>query len=268
MEIDKGRGNACQLLGRALYQLGQAFPCRLVCVDGGMKDNAIPRHAAATLIVDAAAADAWEEEVRRLGETYAAEYRLTDSGVKVTIAREEEAPVWQAMTAEATKRVIAALVNLPGGIQRMSFDIEGLVQTSLNLGILQTEEQETVFSFAVRSNVGSEKEELVARIRCLAEAFGGTVESHGDYPAWEYRQDSALRDLMVQVFEEQYGRKPQVEAIHAGVECGLFAGKLPGLDCVSFGPDMNGIHTPQESMKADSVRRTWEYLLEILKRLK
>lgn len=150
----------------------------------------------------------------------------------------------------------------------MSADVEGLVQTSLNLGILKTEEDEVSFSFAVRSSVETEKEELVNRISCLVTELGGTVSCMGEYPAWEYRQDSPLRDRMVEVFEEQYGRKPVVQAIHAGVECGLFAGKLPGLDCVSFGPDMKDIHTPKESMDVESVQRTWNYTLEVLRRLR
>lgn len=265
VEIDKGRGNACQLLGRALYRLEQTCSYRLIDVDGGLKDNAIPRQATARLVLNDSNQE-WEEPVKQLSEACAAEYRLTDPDVRITITLEGE-QASQAMTTEATRKVVTALVNLPGGIQRMSFDIEGLVQTSLNLGILKTQEQEVTFSFAVRSNVGTEKDALVERIKCLMEALGGTVECGGDYPAWEYRQDSALRDLMIQVFEEQYGRKPTVEAIHAGVECGLFVGKMPDLDCVSFGPDMNDIHTPKESMKVDSVQRTWEYILEILKRL-
>ena len=150
----------------------------------------------------------------------------------------------------------------------MSFDIPGLVQTSLNLGIMITKQEEVSFSFSVRSSIGSEKEELVQRIQCLMEALGGSVTCTGAYPAWEYRQDSPLRDLMIQIYQEQYGEKPVVEALHAGVECGLFAGKLPGLDCVSFGPDMDDIHTPKESMNVESVRRTWKYVLEILRRLK
>lgn len=265
VEIDKGRGNACQLLGRALYRLAQTCSYRLIDVNGGLKDNAIPRQATAKLVLGDSNQE-WEEPVRQLSEVCAAEYRLTDPEVRIAITHQGE-QTQQVMTEEATGKVVAALVNLPGGIQRMSFDIEGLVQTSLNLGILKTQEQEVTFSFAVRSNVGTEKEALVERIKCLMEALGGTMKSSGDYPAWEYRQDSALRDLMIQIFEEQYGRKPTVEAIHAGVECGLFVGKMPGLDCVSFGPDMKDIHTPKESMSVDSVQRTWEYILEILKRL-
>ena len=172
------------------------------------------------------------------------------------------------MDQTGTKHAIAVLENLPGGIQKMSFDIPGLVQTSLNLGIMKTTDEEVSFSFSVRSSAGTEKEELVQRMNCLMGAFGGNVTCTGDYPAWEYRKNALLGDLMIRIYEEQYGEKPVVEALHAGVECGLFAGKLPGLDCVSFGPDMDDIHTPKESMNVDSVRRTWEYVLEILKRLK
>ena len=123
-------------------------------------------------------------------------------------------------------------------------------------------------TFSVRSSVESEKRALLDQIACLTKTLGGTVTTNGDYPAWEYLENSPLRDLMCRIFEEQYGRKPIVEALHAGVECGIFAGKIPELDCVSFGPDMKDIHTPKESMDVESVKRTWEYLLEILKQLK
>ena len=127
---------------------------------------------------------------------------------------------------------------------------------------------EVSLNYSVRSSISTEKEEVINRIKCMAETLKGTITRKGDYPAWEYKKDSPLCSLMTEVFEEQYGKKPVVQAIHAGVECGLFAGKLPGLDCVSYGPDIKNIHTPQESMDVESVRRTWEYTLEILKRLK
>jgi dipeptidase D len=277
VEIDKGRANANQLLGRTLYQLKQQYDLRLVEVNGGLKDNAIPRESMAKLVligdadVDNTVVESMKKAVSEWEECYRKEYCLTDSGV--TLQLEQEAGEMSlaevdAMDRETTDKVVTALVNLPGGIQRMSFDIEGLVQTSLNLGILKTTEKEAAFSFAVRSSVETEKRELAARIRCLMESLGGTVTSMGEYPAWEYRQDSPLRDLMVEVFEQQYGRKPVVQALHAGVECGLFAGAMPGLDCVSFGPDMKDIHTPKESMDVESVQRTWKYTLEILRRLK
>lgn len=269
VEIDKGRANACMLLGRTLYELQKQYDFSLISVCGGLKDNAIPREATATLLLSGKTdREALTAAISSLGNVYKKEYALTDANVHLTWTADADTRHLHTMTKETSAKVITALVSLPNGIQRMSFAIDGLVQTSLNLGILKTTDTEVSFSFAARSSVETEKMELVNRICCLLEALGGTVTCTGSYPAWEYRQDSPLRDLMVQIFEEQYGKKPVIQALHAGVECGLFAGKLPGLDCVSFGPDMKDIHTPKESMDADSVARTWNYTLEILKRLK
>lgn len=265
VEIDKGRANACRLLGRTLFNLKDSCHFRLLRLDGGLKDNAIPREATALLLCEDGDG---ERVIRELEKVYQNEYRQTDPSIRLVWESTGTKMGQRAMTQHSTDDVIAALVNLPGGIQRMSFDIPGLVQTSLNLGIMITREEEVSFSFSVRSSIGTEKEELVQRIRCLMEALGGSVTCTGAYPAWEYREDSPLRELMVQIYEEQYGEKPVVEALHAGVECGLFAGKLQGLDCVSFGPDMDDIHTPKESMNVDSVRRTWDYVIEILRRLR
>ena len=172
------------------------------------------------------------------------------------------------MDAESTRRAVCMLTCLPNGVQAMSGEIPGLVQTSLNLGILETAAEALSACFSVRSALGSQKEALKDRLACLMEELGGTVEYSGDYPAWEYREESPLRERMVQVFREQYGREPRIEAIHAGVECGLLAGKLPGLDCVSIGPDLLEIHTPRERMSIPSVQRVWAFLLEVLKRSK
>jgi dipeptidase D len=120
----------------------------------------------------------------------------------------------------------------------------------------------------VRSSISTEKEYLIEQLKSLTTALGGAVEIQGEYPAWEYRKDSPLRSLMVKIFTEQYGREPVIQALHAGVECGIFSSRLPGLDCVSYGPDMTDIHTTNESMDAASVKRTWEYTLAILKELK
>ena len=134
----------------------------------------------------------------------------------------------------------------------MSRDIPGLVQTSLNLGILTTDADTVQASFCVRSSVSTQKEMLVARLRCLMAQLGGTVAVSGDYPAWEYRRESHLRDVMCKVYKDQYGQDMKVEAIHAGLECGLFCGKIPGLDAVSFGPNLYDIHTVKEHMSISS----------------
>ena len=149
-----------------------------------------------------------------------------------------------------------------------SRDIEGLVQTSLNLGILKTTNEEVTATFCVRSSVASQREMLEDRICCLTKQLGGSVEITGEYPAWEYKQESVLREKMIHVFRKQYQREPRIEAIHAGLECGLLCGKIPGLDCVSIGPDIKDIHTPRECLSIASVQRVWDFLLEVLKELK
>lgn len=268
VEIDKGRANACMLLGRTLYRLKEDFDFALISVSGGWKDNAIPRAATAELFVkDFDVAEKMKTVLSEVEAIYAKEYSLTDPAVVLQLSMDKETVTESVMSEDTTKKVIAMLVNLPNGIQRMSYDIEGLVQTSLNLGILKTDESEVSAAFAVRSSVETEKAELVSRISSLMGIFGGTVTLNGDYPAWEYRKDSKLRDLMVEVYKEQYGKEPSIEAIHAGLECGIFSGKLQGLDCISYGPEMKDIHTPQERMYVDSVLRTWNLTLEVLKRL-
>lgn len=263
-EIDKGRGNANLLMGRVLYAISERTPLRLVSVAGGLKDNAIPRESRAVIMAaDTAAAQA---AIADMDAALRHEYAAADPDVfvRAETAQPQQLPMDEA----STQRAVCMLCCLPNGIQAMSRDIPGLVQTSLNLGILTTDADTVQASFCVRSSVSSQKEMLVARLRCLMAQLGGTVAVSGDYPAWEYRKDSPLRERMVAVFREQYGRDPKVEAIHAGVECGLFAGKLPGLDCVSFGPDLTEIHTCRERMHIASVQRVWRYTLEVLRRCK
>ena len=146
--------------------------------------------------------------------------------------------------------------------------MEGLVQTSLNLGILKSDRESLCASFCVRSSLDSQKEMLTDRLRRLTEALGGAVRLSGDYPGWAYRKDSPLRELMSRVFTAQYGHPPVIEAVHAGLECGLFAGKLPGLDCVSIGPKLTDIHTCQERMHIASVQRTWRLLTGVLSEMR
>ncbi len=275
VEIDKGRSSSNQVLGRALYRLSREYDIRIISAAGGKKDNVIPAESAAGIVfVKGTDADGAGELIDKLNAELKQEFAVTDPDVHVELTLDGEADTaageqtLEPMTKDVTERFITALVNLPYGVQRMSFDIPDLVQTSLNLGILKTTEESAVMSFSVRSSVMSEREELILRLESLMHALGGTIDVKGSYPAWEYRKESPLRDLMINVFEEQYGRKPVVHAIHAGVECGLFAGKIPDLDCVSFGPDIKEIHTPRENLDAASVKRTWEFLLEVLRGLK
>ncbi|MCM1149459.1 MAG: M20/M25/M40 family metallo-hydrolase, partial [Butyricicoccus sp.] len=174
----------------------------------------------------------------------------------------------EAVTEAGTSAIIDALVLLPNGIQAMSADIPGLVQTSLNLGTVRMDGGSVRAAYCVRSSVDSEKAALIKRLERLTARLGGTLELSGDYPAWEYRRDSPLCALMREVYRGQYGAEPKVMAFHAGLECGIFAKKLPGLDCVSAGPTILDIHTPRERMDIGSVQRLWAMVLEVLKRLK
>ena len=261
-EIDKGRANANMLMGRVLQATAARTELRIVSVNGGLKNNAIPVESVACVVVadEAAARDVLAE----MNDALRSEYHLPDPNLVVS-AQTAEAPQ-PAMDAATTDKVICMLTCLPNGIQAMSADIPGLVQTSLNLGILTTAEEELCAVFSLRSSIDSQKEMLKRRMDCLMAQLGGRVEFEGEYTGWQYQEHSPLRELMAEVFTEQYCKAPKIEAIHAGLECGLFAGKMPGLDCVSIGPDLLEIHTPRERMSISSVQRVWKFLLEVLKR--
>ncbi len=261
-EIDKGRANSNILLGRILYRINSVSPIRIISVQGGLKDNAIANKSTSSFVTNDYVRI--EPVLQRIFADIKKEYLTTDPNMDISIVKDvQDMPP---MDAESTDKTIAMLTCLPNGIQAMSVDILGLVQTSLNLGILKTDSDGVEASFCVRSSVESQKQMLVDRLDCLMDQLGGSVAVAGDYPGWEYNKNSTLRQLMMDVFKEQYGYEPKVEAIHAGVECGLFAGKLEGLDCVSIGPDLKEIHTYREKMSISSVQRVWEFVLEVLKR--
>ena len=170
------------------------------------------------------------------------------------------------LSTESTAKVIGLLCAAPNGVQAWSADIPGLVQTSLNMGIVKLGERLQV-TLSTRSSVNGEMQELLEQLKQLAQMFGASYSQSGEYPAWEFKKDSKLRDVMVPVYTEMFGKEPSVEAIHAGLECGLFSEKLPGLDCVSIGPQMHDIHTSREKLEICSTERTWNFLLAVLKAL-
>lgn len=264
-EINKGRSNANKLMAKLLEMLLKQLPFRLVYIRGGQKDNAIPRSCMSKIIVAANRADDAVESISKI----AAELKttLSDEEQYAKITCEKCVCRGHAMNIRSTRNVIALLNELPNGVQAMSEKIPGLVQTSLNLGILKTEPEAVVMTFSVRSSVNAEKQALIGVLKELASKYGAEYSQSGEYPAWEYKEDSYLRNVMVRTFEENYGREPVVEAIHAGLECGLFSDKIPGLDCVSIGPDMQDIHTTRERLNIASVSRTWEFLTEVLEKL-
>jgi len=263
VEIHKNRANANKIMGELLGRIQKLMPLCITKLSGGAKDNAIPRSCQVTLV----AMGMYPEKINDVAAALEAEIRQQYDEPEVKIYGDTvDALGGNALTTEDTAKVTALLCAAPNGVQAWSRDIDGLVQTSLNLGVVKLEE-ELRMTFAVRSSVNAEKRELLDRLAELAKFYGADYSEVGDYPAWEYRKDSPLRDTMVSLYKDMFGKDPQVVAIHAGLECGLLSEKLPGLDCVSIGPDMHDIHTSREKLEIASTRRTWQFLLAILKAL-
>ncbi len=260
-EIHKGYANAVKETGKLLSRLFEHHDFGIVALAGGTMDNAITRVCECTLCLYSDWAD-FAEAVREQGAILKKECPA-DPDLQAALApgSTDEQP----LTRESTKKVIGFICDMPFGVQAMSSRIEGLVETSLNPGITAIRGNTLHMSASVRSGVDKERERLTARLADLAKAYGADFDTHGAYPAWEFRKDSPLQKTMGDVFERMFGQKPVIKAIHAGLECGIFCGKIPGLDCVSFGPAILDIHTPQERLELGSVKRTWDYLIGVLK---
>ena len=262
-DIHRNRGNANKIMGEFMNRIQKIMPLCLTSFTGGAKDNAIPRSCQATLV----AMGTHLERINEIAETLQAEIRETYDEPEATVqAFDVDALGGNSLSTESTAKVISLLCSAPNGVQSWSQDIAGLVQTSLNMGVAKLGDRFNV-TFSVRSSVNVEKQEVLAQLKKLAEMLEASYSQDGEYPAWEYRKESHLRDIMVRVYREMFGVEPKVEAIHAGLECGLFSEKLPGLDCVSIGPQMHDIHTSRERLEIASTERTWKFLLEVLKNL-
>lgn len=263
-EIHKERGNANKLTGRLLWRLVQEkVQFGLVSSIGGVADNAICRENVLEVIVGTADTDVFEALVVALEAEIKAELAGKDDEFRIEMKKGKKAEN-VCVCSRDLLRLAAFLQAVPNGVQAMSAHMPGLVETSLNLGILRISAEEMKAEFSVRSSIESSKKELVDRIVALTGLAGGTAECAGDYPGWAYRVDSSLREKMITLYEEMYGVKPKVEAIHAGLECGLLASKIVDLDCVSLGPDMANIHTTEEYLSISSTKRVWDFVLRLL----
>ncbi len=265
IEINKGRSNANWLLGSLLCGLSLRYEVRLFQLRGGLADNAIPKEAEAEILVR----EADRENVMSWLETEGGKVRESLQVIEPGLVLEKLfhngiVSEGEAFSKESTTNALSCLCKLPNGVIAMSKDVEGLVETSLNLGLLSLEEDSVCLQYAVRSSIDKDKEHLCRHMTEIAQRAGASVAIKGVYPGWAYRKDSPLREKMVRVYERMYGKAPVLEAIHAGLECGILAGKIDDLDCVSIGPDLENVHTAQESMSIASVERVWAFLVEVL----
>ncbi|MBQ7333821.1 MAG: aminoacyl-histidine dipeptidase [Clostridia bacterium] len=258
IEIDKGRYNAIKFFGEILNCI---FDINIASANAGTADNAIPRECEAVICADSD----FPEKLKSRFETRRKKYESIEPDISLKI--EEVLPPEKALTVDSTADLISMLVTVPTGVIAFSKSLAGLVETSLNLGILRLGEESFDISFSVRSARGEEKNKVCANLQKIAEKFNASYGERGAYPAWEYREESHLRNVMVSVYEKMYGKSPEVIIIHAGLECGLFSDKIPDIDCVSIGPDNFDIHTTEERLSLSSFARVWDYLCAVLKNI-
>lgn len=266
-EIDKERANAVVLSGRVLKYISDRMDMGIVSLAGGLKDNAIPREVVTEVLVAEEDKKAFEDAITTITSILQKEYAATDAGLVIEMTDQgvKDAKI---LNYTSMSKVIFYLRNMPNGIQHMSKVMPGLVETSLNAGIMMLKEDTFMLVHSIRSSVSSRKEELKEKLEYLVGFLGGELEVSGDYPAWEYRAESSMRDLISEVYQDLYHKEPVFEAIHAGLECGILSGKIDDLDCVSFGPTNYDIHTPQERLDIASTERVWNLIVEFLKRSK
>lgn len=266
-EIDKERGNANKMMGRILTGIQEQIPFNLISINGGAKDNVISRETDAIIQIEEEYIDKLTNYIKEWNDIFRNEYRISDPEVVVKLEFIREM-THRYLSEDTKKKAITVLTLIPNGIQSMSMDIKGLVESSTNLGVVTTDKDEIRFISAVRSSVKSRKEFIMKQTKILADMIGADYFTKGEYPEWQYVSDSKIRGIFEEVYENIYGNKPKINAIHAGVECGFFAEKIKGIDIISMGPNMWDIHTPNEKLSISSANRTWEFLLAVLKKIR
>ena len=265
-EIHKQHTNAIRLLVSLLSHASCEADFRLVSLSGGGKENAIPKEAKAVVSVRSCDVTTFEQSIKESADVWMQEISATEPHAKIEVEK-TDAAADKVLDSHSTANVIYALQLSPDGVYKMSQEIKGMVQTSLNLGTAYLGADKLVYKYLIRSNTAAGKKLLLERVTTFVKHLSGKVVTMSDYPAWEYKSDSQLRKICVESFTNVYGHEPEVTSIHAGLECGILAGKMPGVDMISFGPTLESVHTPDECMDVASVERTWEYLLEILKEM-
>ena len=260
-----GRGNAIKILARTLREIGKSVSFRMAHLEGGSKRNAIPREAEATIYVERSDVEPLVKLVEKVSLAVRAEYASVDGGVVVE-ARPVESKDRLVGTDEQ-ERIIGFLHTVPHGVMAMSNDIPGLVETSTNAATVETRTDAVIVATSQRSSVGTALETILDQVATLGTLTGASVVSSDGYPGWKPNMKSKALAATVQAYEELFGKKPVVKAIHAGLECGLIGERFAGMDMISFGPTIEGAHSPDERVEIATVEKFWDLLLAVLKRI-
>ena len=266
-EIHKEHGNADILMGRLLDLITEAGPCGIVNLNGGLKDNAIARECSCDILVPTEMVPVVQTICKNLEANLKTELSVSDPNVVIGVTDLGTAKE-AILDYSSTEKVVFYLRSVPNGVMNMSRTMEGFVETSLNLGIMNLHQDSLDMVTSIRSCVPSRKEDLKNRVVKLVEMLGGEVTITGDYPAWVYKEESPLREAVDKIYTELFGEKPVFQTIHAGLECGIFSDKIKDLDCVSFGPNNYDIHTPKERLSISSTKRYWDFLVAFLENAK
>lgn len=263
IDIVNNRTNANKLLARLLFDLRENHSYSVLHMEGGYKDNVIPREAFAELVIDPENYKQIRDNITEIMEIYKKELRSSEPDLEYTIKELEEGE-YQVLHPVSFEKLLFLMIQIPYGVQVMSSDIEGLVESSLNLGIFRLEDEQALICNSVRSSKSSHKKYISDRLNYLVSFLGGEYIVRSEYPAWEFKKDSKLREHLQKHYKEMYGKEMKVEAIHAGLECGLIAEKMPGIDIVSIGPDMSRVHTVEEKLSISSTIRVYQFLEKII----
>jgi len=265
MDIDKGRGNANKLMNRVLRSIRNACPVQLVSIDGGSLRNAIPREATAVIAVNHEFEGQVDLEFNTIALTIKNEYKSLEK--ELLIEFKPTSSEAKAVGSDDTDKIINALYAVPNGVFRMSPDIEELVETSSSLARVIVKDGEFSTQSLQRSSVESTKDDVANSVRASFELMGAEVIQNGDYPGWQPNPNSAILDIMSNLYREKFNDEPKIKACHAGLECGILGKHLPDADMISFGPNIRAAHSPDEKVQISSVQKFWDYLLDVLKEI-
>ena len=267
-DIYKQKGNSNKLLGRFLKELHKTMAFNIVEINGGAKSNAIPREADTSIIFEAEYLEILRRAVEEYNSVIKGEYRISDPGVVINIERVEYNS-YEMMTSESTEKIIDAIFLHANGVRSMSMDIDGLVECSLNLGVMKTGKNTVILESAIRSSVESLRRAVELELETLSEVLKCEFYVDSFYPAWKYKPQSRIREVCAEIYEKFTGNNAEIKAIHAGLECGIFSEKLgEDVDMISFGPNIYGAHTPEERVEISSVKNVWEYFVKLMEEIK
>lgn len=267
MEIDKGRANSNKIIGRVLNRLSKEVKFDLYHIEGGSKPNAIPRYAIAKVAISTDEYERANEIIIKLNNEFKKELIHSDKDIVIELKRIDEG-LEKVFSDDTKNKVITALNLIPYGVQTMSMAIKGLVESSNNLGVVKSYDNHITLESAIRSSVGSLKQFISEQIELIAQAIGASFVRISSYPAWQYKENSYIREIIKETYKELYNEEVKISAIHAGLECGLFDEKFEDMDMVSLGPNMFGVHAPGEKLSISSTERTFNLLLKVLEKIK